>query len=71
LVDFRHVFGILQSLIWILFHPHVILKRRRRVKSIRQLKDREVISRMYKGSVVLQYYIFNKRNYRDLVSSPD
>jgi|ETNmetMinimDraft_8_1059916.scaffolds.fasta_scaffold12356_3 GT2 family glycosyltransferase len=71
LVDFRHVFGILQSLIWILFRPHVILKRRRRVKSIRQLKDREVISRMYKGSVVLQYYIFKKRNYRDLVSSPD
>jgi hypothetical protein len=71
LVDFRHVFGIFQSLVWILFHPHVILKRRRRVKSLRQLKDREVISRMYKGSVVLQYWIFRKRNYRDLVSSPD
>ena len=71
LVDFRHVFGIFQSLIWILFHPHVIVIRRLRVKSIRRLKDRKVISRMYKGSVVLQYYIFKKRNYRDLVSSPN
>ncbi len=70
MLDFRHLLGILKSMIWILLHPLTVLRRRRLVKSIRRVRDKTVISQMYKGSIVLDYYLLRKRSYRDLLSSP-
>ncbi len=70
LLDYRHLLGIVKSMLWILLHPMVILRRRRLVKSVRKVRDRTVISRMYRGSIVLDYYLRGKRTYRDLSPSP-
>ena len=70
MLDFRHLLGIMKSMIWVLLHPMVVLRRRRLVKSIRRVRDKTVISQMYKGSIVIDYFLLRKRNYRDLSPSP-
>ena len=37
-LDMNHFFGIIQSLFWIITHPHIIWKRRRIVKQVRKVK---------------------------------
>ena len=60
-LDMNHVLGILQSLFWILTHPHTIWKRRGHTKRIRMVKDKDVIPWIYWGSVVFDYYIRRKK----------
>tara|TARA_B100000029_G_C17609750_1_gene969085 strand:- start:11515 stop:12324 length:810 start_codon:yes stop_codon:yes gene_type:complete len=70
LFDFKHAVGILKSLIWILFHPKIIYLRRQHIKKLRNVEDRNILSRMHKGSIVLDYFILRKKNYRDLFPRP-
>ncbi|MEE9166372.1 MAG: glycosyltransferase family 2 protein [Candidatus Neomarinimicrobiota bacterium] len=65
--DFKHVGAILKSLAWIVTHPATIYRKRRKTKALRKLRDREVLQLLYKGSVVLDYYILGKRRYSDLI----
>lgn len=68
--DFGHIGAILKSLLWLLIHPGTIYRKRRKTKAIRKLKDREILLLLYKGSVVLDYYLLRKRRYSDLISKP-
>lgn len=70
LLDFAHMLAIFKSLGWILIHPVLILRRRRKVRSIRRRKDREMMAEFYLGSVVFDYYLRRKCRYGDLVPSP-
>lgn len=67
LLDFNHLIGILQAHLWILTHPQIIWKRRRRVQSIRREKDRKVLEAFFKGSVVLNYYLLGKKKSSELI----
>ncbi|MDP6339173.1 MAG: glycosyltransferase family 2 protein [Candidatus Marinimicrobia bacterium] len=66
-LDMNHFFGIIQSLLWIITHLHVVWKRRRRVKQVRQVKDKTVLRRLYWGSVVFDYYIRRKKRSAEIV----
>jgi hypothetical protein len=66
-LDMNHFFGIIQSLSWIIIHPHIIWKRRRRVKQIRVVKDKKVLPWLYWGSVVFDYYIRGKKRSTEIV----
>jgi hypothetical protein len=68
--DFRHVFGIVKAHIWILLHLHIIYSRRRKIKQIRVLSDRDIMKAFYKGSIVLDYYIARKKTYGDISFKP-
>lgn len=70
ILDFKHLLGILKALLWIVSHPNIIYRRRRLVKVVRTVGDKAVMSKMYKGSIVVAYYLFKKKSYRDLVPSP-
>ena len=60
-LDLNHLLGIIQAQLWILFHPHVIIHRRKKVKQVRKIKDKKIFKRLYWGSVVLDYYIRRKK----------
>ena len=66
-LDMNHFAGILQSLFWVFTHPHVIWRRRRIVKRIRKVKDKQVLPWLYWGSVVFDYYIRRKKISSDIV----
>lgn len=68
--DFRHIAGILSAHTWVLFHPGLVWRRRRRVRRVRKLKDQAVLDSFYRGSVVLDHYLWRRRTYLEIISSP-
>ena len=66
--DWKHVSAIIRSLFWLLFHPHVIIKKRRSYNKIRKKEDSEIMEGMFRGSVVLKYYISRIKTYPGILS---
>ncbi len=66
--DWAHIGGIIQAHTWLLFHPHLICRKRRRVKQVRRLKDRQVMIKMYRGSAVLAHYLGGRKTYREMAT---
>ncbi len=64
--DLQHFGAVFKSLFWLLTHPHVIFKKRRAVRKIRIMKDREVLNQFYRGSIVFAHYISGIKKYSDL-----
>ena len=68
--DFRHLFGIIQAHIWILSHLHIIISKRKQIKQRRVLSDSEMMEVIYRGSIVFDYYIAQKKYYGDISFKP-
>ncbi|MDP7666309.1 MAG: glycosyltransferase family 2 protein, partial [Candidatus Poseidoniia archaeon] len=47
LFDFPHVLAVFKSLGWIVIHPRLIARRRRRVHLLRKLSDKEMMGKFY------------------------
>ena len=70
-LDWNHVTGILKSLIWILFHPVTILKKRSRFKKIRKINDKNIMNKLSRTSVVIGHYLGRKKTYLEIESNAD
>lgn len=68
--DWKHIKGIARAHAWIVFHPVKIYKKRKLVKPLRRVKDRNILKKMYRGSIVYSYYILRKSRYSDLSVNP-
>ena len=66
-LDISHFIGIIQSLLWIITHPHIIVSRRIRIRKIRKIKDAKIIKNMYWGSIVFDHYIRRLKKSIDLI----
>jgi len=64
--DFGRILGILKAHFWIITHPKTILKKRKKVKSLRIVKDQQVLRYIYHGSIALNYFLFGKKKYSEL-----
>lgn len=69
--DWRHAAAVIKAFFWVLLHPLVIVKKRKRTKDIRKEKDKTILEKMYRGSVVFDYYLRGKRTYREIQSNPE
>ena len=67
-LDINHFTGVLRSLIWILFHPITIWRKRLIFKKIRVLNDIDIMKSMLKKSIVFAYYIARKKTYFEIES---
>ena len=70
-LDWNHATGILKSLTWILFHPFTILKKRSRFKKIRIIKDKNMMNKLSRTSVVIGHYLGGKKTYLEIESNAD
>ena len=68
--DWNHVKGIAEAHAWIAFHPRKLLRKRSVAKALRKVKDRYILQKMYRGSVVFAHYILKKNRYSELVDKP-
>ncbi len=55
--DWKHPAAALGGLLWVFTHPLNILRRRREAQRFRTVSDGEVAAKMYRGSVVFQYFV--------------
>jgi len=58
--------AIIRSLIWILFHPHIIIKKRKNIRRLRKIKDKHFLNQLHKGSIVFSHYLFGKKKFNEL-----
>ena len=68
MLDWKHLTAIIRALIWMIFHPQVIIKKRSKFANLRVLKDKKIMETMTRGSIVLKYYLMNKKAYSDILS---
>ena len=66
--DWNHFTGIVRALLWIIFHPLTILKKRAKFKIIRVSEDKNIFKNLYKKSVVLDYFIKKIKTYSEIDS---
>lgn len=65
--DLGRVRAICKAHAWILFHTGHIFRKRRQVASLRKVSDKQIMVRMYHGSIALSFYLFGKRRYLDIL----
>ena len=68
LLDWKHSTAIIRAIIWIIFHPNEIVKKRNKFIKIKKLKDKDIIKKMYQSSIVAQFYIINRKTYSSILS---
>jgi len=68
--DWAHIKGIAKAHAWIVFHPRKLYQKRVRLKAIRKVKDRNILKKIYHGSIVFAHYILKKNRYSELVDKP-
>ena len=68
LLDWKHFTGIIRAIIWIIFHPNEIVKKRNKFIKIKKLKDNDIIKKMYQTSIIAKYYIKNRKTYSSILS---
>ena len=68
--DWKHVKGIIKAHAWIVFHPRILYKKRIKVKALRTEKDKTILRKMYRESIVFAHYILRKNRYSELTANP-
>ena len=68
MLDWRHFTAILRSIFWIIFHPNVIMKKRKSFSKIRTITDKKIMENMMQSSIVIKYYLLKKQAYLDILS---
>ncbi len=62
----KHSYAILKSLGWLILHPNVMIKRIIHTMRLRKINDLRMLKYFYKNSIVLNYFILNKKKYSSL-----
>lgn len=61
--------AIFNAYIWIFSNLTIIKKKRREVQLIRRVDDKKVFKKIYPKSIAIQYFLFKKKTYTDLIKS--
>ena len=67
-LDWKHASAIIRSLLYILFHVNLILKRRYNFKKIRKKEDKDIIKNILRSSIVINYYLKRVQVYSEMDS---
>lgn len=65
-LDFNRVLAIFKAHIWIIAHPITILRKRKKVNTLRKLRDKDILPHIYHGSIALSHYLLGKKKYSEL-----
>ena len=68
-LDWKHMSAIIMSLLWLISHPHLIIKKRKHNKSIKTKIDKDILKNMFKGSIVVAYYLMREKTYGEISSN--
>jgi len=60
---FVHAFAHIRAKSWLVFHPHIIRKRREQISSIRKISDTELKKKLYPNSIVIDYFLKKRKEY--------
>lgn len=64
--NWKHPLAALCGIGWVLAHPLSVYRRRKEAQARRRVPEREVVARMFRGSVVFGYFVRGVRTAREL-----
>jgi hypothetical protein len=67
-LNYKRFGALFQAYAWLLVHPRMIIRKRKEVKQIRKLTDKEIFKLMYPKSVALDYFIRKIETYKELTT---
>jgi len=67
--NFKRVAAIPHAYFWLLTHPGMILRKRKEVKRLRKISDKEIFKLLFPKSAALQYFLKGKKTYHELVNN--
>ena len=67
-LNWKHASAIIRSLVYLLFHINVILRKRSEFKEIRKKKDKEIMKNISRHSIVIDYYLKGVQVYSEIDS---
>ena len=67
-LDWKHASAIIRSLLYLLFHVNIILKRRYNFKKIRKEKDKDIMKNIFRNSIVINYFLRRVQFYSEIDS---
>tara|TARA_Y100001980_G_C14542882_1_gene321395 strand:+ start:107 stop:1156 length:1050 start_codon:yes stop_codon:yes gene_type:complete len=67
-LNWKHASAIVRSLVYLLFHINVILRKRSKFKEIRKKKDKEIMKNISRHSIVIDYYLKGVQVYSEIDS---
>ena len=67
-LNWKHASAIIRSLVYLLFHINVILRKRSKFKEIRKQKDKEIMKNISRHSIVIDYYLKGVQVYSEIDS---
>ena len=67
-LNWKHASAIIRSLVYLLFHINVILRKRSKFKEIRKQRDKEIMKNISRHSIVIDYYLKGVQVYSEIDS---
>ncbi|RMF58068.1 MAG: glycosyltransferase family 2 protein, partial [Calditrichaeota bacterium] len=64
---FRNAAAVAKAYGWLITHIPLMLRKRRITQQMRRVSDREVLNRMYPGSIVFEYFILKRKKFSQLL----
>ncbi len=64
---FENAAAIIRGYVWVMTHLRIVLHKRRIIQKSRKISDAGVLNRMYRGSIVLEYFLLGKKRFSDLL----
>jgi len=65
--DTRRIRALIHAWFWLLFHPVLIVQKRKEVKKRRVIRDNELFKRMYPRSIAIQYFFYHRKIFAALI----
>ena len=69
-LDFKRAWAVFRAGAFVLMHSARIARKHREVQKIRRVSDKLIFSQMFRGSIVLNYFLRGVRRVRDLEGLP-
>lgn len=64
---FANAGAIFRAYAWLLTHPLLILRKRRLAQARRRVSDKVALKKMYRGSIVFEYFLLKKQRFNELL----
>ena len=64
---FANAGAIIRAYTWLVTHPMLILRKRKLAQARRRVSDRMALKKMYRGSIVFEYFLLKKQRFNELL----
>jgi len=65
--DFKRIAAIFAAYGWLIQHARMLKQKRKEVQAKRKVRDDVILNLLYPRSVALQYFLFKKKTYQELI----